>query len=73
MSRVGNQSIAVPDKVKVSIADNHVAVVTNSFIIRAVPLPAHADPDVWLMSTQQVEASHRGQVSLGDAKTLASG
>ena len=26
MSRVGNQSIAVPDKVKVSIADNHVAV-----------------------------------------------
>ena len=26
MSRVGNQTIAVPDKVKVSIADNHVAV-----------------------------------------------
>ena len=26
MSRVGNQSIPVPDKVKVSIADNHVAV-----------------------------------------------
>ena len=26
MSRVGNQSIAVPDKVKVSIVDNHVAV-----------------------------------------------
>ena len=26
MSRVGNQSIAVPDKVKVSIAENHVAV-----------------------------------------------
>ena len=26
MSRVGNQSIAVPDKVKVSIADKHVAV-----------------------------------------------
>ena len=26
MSRVGNHSIAVPDKVKVSIADNHVAV-----------------------------------------------
>ena len=26
MSRVGNQAIAVPDKVKVSIADNHVAV-----------------------------------------------
>ena len=26
MSRVGNQSIVVPDKVKVSIADNHVAV-----------------------------------------------
>ena len=26
MSRVGNQLIAVPDKVKVSIADNHVAV-----------------------------------------------
>ena len=26
MSRIGNQSIEVPDKVKVSIADNHVAV-----------------------------------------------
>ena len=53
MSRVGNQSIAVPDKVKVSIADNHVARLWQSGIQMRQVFEPDVLADVCVVASRQ--------------------